>query len=313
MSTQAAVATIKKPGLFHFVASTFLPSSWKVVEPKVKRNKKQILLYILSKLALYYVLFCPLVLMPFYNTAIFHPCVSGSFNDTDVDGSIGKNMFFKSADGTRLHGWYFPQANSRKTVLLSHGNAGNLTQRKGVIKMLLATGASVFIYDYRGFGLSRGSVSVNGSCEDGIAAFDYLVKELKIPANSIVLYGESLGTGISGQIASKRKCAGVVLQSAFRSIPLFAREKFPLFSVYPDWSYPFNNLDTLSYVKGEHPNLLILHGKNDALIPSKNASSLFEAASGNNKTLALLDDCGHNDVPEHISEEAYRALKTICN
>ncbi len=313
MSTQAAIATNQKAGFMHFLTSTFLPSSWKVAEPKVKQSKKQISLQILSKLALYYIFFCPLVSMPFYNTAIFHPCVLGSFNDTDVDGIIGKNTFFKSADGTRLHGWYFPQANSKKTVLLSHGNAGNLTQRKGVIKMLLATGASVFIYDYRGFGLSRGAVDVNGSCEDGIAAFDYLVKELRIPASSIVLYGESLGTGISGQISSKRKCAGVILQSAFLSIPLFAKEKFPLFSVYPNSFYPFNNLDTLSYVKGEHPKLLILHGKNDALIPPHNAKDLFEAASGNNKTLALLDDCGHNDVPEHLTVEAYTALKKICN
>lgn len=314
MDTQAAaLGSNQKTGFLRFIKAFFLPPSWKIEKQTEQLSKKQIAIRLLQKLTLYYLLFCPLVAMQFYTNCIFHPLVLGDFSNSKIDGITGQNIFFKSSDGTRLHGWYFFQPKARKTVLISHGNAGNLTHRRDLVNLLLATGASVFIYDYRGFGLSKGSPGVNESCNDGIAAFDYLNKSLKTPASSIVLYGESLGTGISAQIASKRTVSGVILQSAFRSLPQIAREKMPLFAIYPDAIFPVNTLDTLQFVRGEHPPLLIIHGKDDALISDKNAEELFKEASGSNKTLAICPQAGHNDVYAKLTEEAVSALHKFCN
>lgn len=313
MSLQISTLKTNKSSTFlSYLAAPFLPSSWKVKVSTEKLTKKEVIGRVLTIVALYYAMFCPLVAMPIYNSCIFHPYVLGNFYDTTAGGVKAENRFFKSADGTRLHGWYFPRQNAKKVVLLSHGNTGNITHRIGLVNKILATGASVFAYDYRGFGLSSGTPGVNESCADGVAAFDYLNKTMKIPAESIVLYGESLGTGISAQIACKRKCAGVILQSPFRSIPLLAREKMPLFSVYPDALYPINKLDTLSFVKENHSPLLILHGQKDAIVAEKNAEELYSSASGK-KQLVVIANAGHNDILENLTDEAVMALNKFCN
>lgn len=297
---------------FRYVMAPFFPSEWKNSALEIRRTTPQKIKYSLTKVGIYYLLFSPLVAMPFYNTCIFHPYVCGDYQLSDIGGVKKQDAFFTNAHGTRLHAWYFEKPGAKKTVLVSHGNAGNLTHRGDLIKMLLESGASVFIYDYSGFGLSKGSPTVDGCCEDTIAAYDYLAKEKKLAADSIVLYGESIGTAFTCQLAQKRPSAGIILQSAFQSLPQIAAEKLPLISVYPRQIYPVNQLDSLAFVKGEHPPLLLIHGEKDDLIPEHNAEDLFKAASGI-KSIIRLPKAGHNDVPYHITYEGWRALTKFCN
>jgi len=295
---------------FRYVFAPFFPSEWalKSVEPKgftVSKVKRGIF-----KLFIYYLLFSPMIAMPFYNTCIFHPFMAGDFDLKEIAGVKKQDVFFSTAGGSRLHGWLFSQKGAKKTVLVSHGNAGNLTHRTDLIALLLRSGASVLIYDYRGFGRSQGQASVNGCCDDALAAYDFLSKDLHVPSDQIVLYGESIGTGFTAQLSAKRPCAGIILQSAFKSLPEIALEKLPYMSIYPTCFYPINNLNTISILGGVHPPLLLIHGKQDAIIPYHNAQDLFQAATGA-KQLVSLPKAGHNDITSNVNPELLSALSKI--
>lgn len=291
-----------------YLFAPFLLSEWRKAAAEAKPatklgNLKQTVL----KLSFYYILFSPLVAMPFYNTCIFHPFMCGDYELAELEGVKKQEAFFFNSEKQRLHGWFFAKPGATKTVLLSHGNAGNLTHRNDLCKQLLQSGASVFIYDYAGFGKSEGSPTVDGCCRDAVAAFDYLNKTLKIPASSIVLYGESIGTAISCQLAAKRPCGALILQSGFQSLPQIAGEKIPVFFIYPRNIFPCNQLDSLAYLKGKHPPLLLIHGEADNIIPPHNSEDLYKAASGE-KYLVKLPKAGHNDVPFNLTFECMSAL-----
>ena len=298
--------------VFHYVMAPFYPSTWQKSAPDKSGLTPEKVRQALLKACIYYLIFSPLIAMPFYNNCIFHPFMTGNYAVSQIAGVKKQDVFFQNASGTRLHGWYFAKPGAKKTVLLSHGNAGNITHRQDLCTLLLSAGASVFIYDYSGFGLSRGSATIDGCCQDATAAFDYLTNTLKVPANQIVLYGESVGTGFTCQLAARRPCAAVILQSAFQSLPQIAYEKMPLICIYPRFLYPVNPLDSLSYVRGQHPPLLLIHGKQDKLISCGNSQNLFDAASGE-KYLFTLPNAGHNDVPYNQTDECLVALSRFLH
>lgn len=264
------------------------------------------------KSGLYYFFFSPLVAMPFYNTCIFHPFVCGDFGLREIDGIKKQDAFFMNDEKTRLHGWFFEKPQAKKTVLVSHGNAGNITHRIELVKILLESGASVFIYDYSGFGLSHGSPAVDSCCSDSISAYDYLTKIRGISPDKIVLYGESIGTAFSCQLALKRPCSKIILQSSFQSLPQIAAEKMPLFRVYPPGIFPVNQLDTLGFVKGKHPPVLFIHGQKDTIISPGNSEELYRASSGR-RFIARLPLAEHNDVPMKLSKECRSLLRSFLN
>lgn len=312
----------KKPSVFaalgrayRYIMAPFLPSEWKRMQTDFiedKRTPAQKVRASLLKLSLYYVIFSPLVAMPFYNTIIFHPFMTGDYDVKEMDGIKKQDVFFYNQNKQRLHAWYFKNPKASKTVFISHGNAGNLSHRAMLVRLLLLTGASVFVYDYGGFGLSRGSAGVDSCVADSLAAYDCLNKTLQVPASSIVLYGESIGTAMTVQVASKRPCASVILQSGFQSLQQIACEKVPVFHVYPSGIFPCNKLDTLSYVKGKHPPILFIHGQLDKIIPAHNSDDLFKAAS-EPKFHVKLEKAGHNDIVENMSYQCLAALSKFLH
>lgn len=296
----------------NYVLAPFRASEWKKSIRESKGFNKQEAKKTVLLLSIYYVLFSPLVAMPFYNTCLFHPYVTGDYGISEIAGVKKQDVFFENANHNKLHAWYFAKPGAKKTILFSHGNAGNITHRTEILKLLLNSGASVFIYDYSGFGLSKGSPSVDGCINDAVAAFDTMQNKLKIDPSSIVLYGESLGTGMTSQLASQRNCSSIILQSAFSSLPEIAREKMFVFRVYPDFLYPVNKLNTKAYVKGNHPPLLIIHGVKDNIIPVHNADEIY-AASSEKKSIVKLPEASHNDVPDHSNFEMGSKLAELLH
>lgn len=256
-----------------------------------------------------YLLFSPRIAKGLYNAMLFRPYrfPEGDYQSGHIDGVSYEDVYFNSLDGTKLHGWFFSQPNARYTILMSHGNTGNIAGRPNLISGLLKTGANLFIYDYRGYGRSEGTPTVSGVIEDGCSAFDHLVNEKKIPANEIVLYGESLGVAISCQISARRKAQGMILQSGFASLPRIGREHMPLMHLYPSILFPQPLLDNISVLKKEHPPLLIVHGHKDAVVPFLHGQELYKAASGK-KFLVEFPDCEHSDIPTNASEKFVTAM-----
>lgn len=259
---------------------------------------------------LLYLLLLPVWSMPIYNMILFHPFKDGFFNATGVGPYPIEKAYFPSRNGTKLNCWYIKRDGARDTVLISHGNAGNLTHRSLLMKNLLDLGVSVFIYDYAGYGQSEGSPSLPGVVDDGIGAFDYLVNTLKIAPEHIIIMGESIGTGVSCQVSVARKCKALILQSAFTNLRDVGRSKIWWLKLYPDALFPSQMLDSAQVLNKEHAPLLILHGQQDQIIPIDNCRSLFAQAT-ESKRMVEMPNCGHNDMGGNDADAYTNALKSF--
>jgi len=126
-----------------------------------------------------------------------------------------EDVWFTAADRTRLHGWYFEKQNwpDAGTVIYFHGNGGNITNVGWLAQSLAKRGFNVLLFDYRGYGVSEGkAMDESGLYLDGEAALYYVVTEKHIPPNRIVLYGQSLGTTVATETATRCTCGALILE-----------------------------------------------------------------------------------------------------
>lgn len=257
----------------------------------VARNLILAFLLLLS----FYCAISPVVAMPLYDKMLFFPTKQFETDFDNLAGFAKEDSTFTSANGSKLHAWYIPVPHSRGTVIINHGNAGNISYRVPLMELFLKQKLSVLAYDYQGYGKSEGTPSIDHVCEDGLAAYDFLTKECGVESKKIIVYGESLGGGVASYIAANRKVEAIILQSAFSSLPHIARLKMPLMRFYPNFFFPKNCMDSASLLSVEHAPLLIVHGENDTIIPVSEAHKLFDAAVEPRK-LVTIENANHNDM-----------------
>ncbi|HVS16061.1 MAG TPA: alpha/beta hydrolase [Thermoanaerobaculia bacterium] len=210
-------------------------------------------------------------------------------------GVPARDVWFPSADGTRLHGWWMPTRRARGTVLYCHGNAGNITNRIGAYRLLQRARLNVFAFDYRGYGRSEGRPSEEGVMADARAAYDVLVSELDEVPERVLLFGHSLGGAIAIDCALHRRAVGLVTQSTFTDVREMARVRFPSVPLHLVARNQFRSLDKVHRL--ELPKLFI-HGAADETIPIVLGRRLFERAAAP-KEWYEVPHAGHNDVPRH--------------
>jgi fermentation-respiration switch protein FrsA (DUF1100 family) len=179
-----------------------------------------------------------------------------------------------------------------------HGNAGNLTHRFLPIREITAAGSSVLMLDYRGYGKSAGSPSEQGLYADADAAYLYLLDH-GYSARHIVLQGESLGTAAAVDLASRKECAGVVLEAAFTSGSDMANRVLPVIG-----PLLFRGFDSKRKIAKTRAPLLFFHGDRDDIVPLKLGRSLFEVAAAP-KWFIEIPGAGHNDLVERAGS-SYR-------
>ncbi len=218
-----------------------------------------------------------------YRRMIFAP-VKCDAGDADVVFASGKNT---------LHGVFHRQPGSRYTVIFSHSNWGNIHEWQRLAKQLHSCGVQVFAYDYRGYGASTGVPSVKGLCQDGVAAYDYLVNVEKIPANQIVLFGSSLGTGVTSAIARARPCAGIILHAAFSSLRNLVLDMMPATRYLPQVLFFRPKFDNAAILKELRTPLLLVHGEYDEMADPSHAQAIYAASANSNKTLVILPGAAH--------------------
>jgi hypothetical protein len=230
------------------------------------------------------------ILMLFENSLIFFPSKypDGYWEPTDVDF---EDVHFASTDGTKLHGWHFPQDDPNYVILFCHGNAGNITNRVHAATQLREKlGASVFVFDYRGYGKSEGKPNEKGVLADARAARTWLAEREKIAPEEIVLLGRSLGGAVAVDLAAKDGAKALLLQSTFTSIPDVGTFHYPWI---PRWLIR-TRLDSLSKIDNYQGPVFSSHGDDDTIIPYKFGKQLYEAASGE-KEFMTLEGFDHND------------------
>ena len=196
----------------------------------------------------------------------------------------------ETADGERVIAWYAKARAGQPTLLYFHGNAGSLETRNERFRRYMARGIGMFMMTYRGFGGSSGTPSEAANVADGQLAYDTLVASGVAPED-IVVYGESLGTGVAVQVAASRPVAGVVLDAPYTSMVDLARLHYPLI---PGRWFMTDRYETSRHIAGVTAPLLIIHGEADTIIPVEMGRELHALAQGP-KTLRTFPGAGHAD------------------
>ena len=225
---------------------------------------------------------------------------------TRVDpGTVGlkgvEELSFKRGGDVRLLAWYAKASPGQPTFLYFHGNAGNLAGREDRIKAFQNAGYGVLMMSYRSYGGSTGAPSEKANISDGLYLVDWLKSEAGDPAR-IVLYGESLGTGVAVQVAAKRDVAGVVLDAPYTSLVDVARMAYPFVPVGPFLTERYRSDLHISRINAP---LLILHGARDSVIPVSFGRALFEMAQ-HPKKLVVFPQGSHSDLYSHGALDAVR-------
>jgi len=224
-----------------------------------------------------------------------------------VIGLPWEDVYFTTKDNITLNGWYFKKPQASSTVIFAHGNAGNISDRLFKIKFFYDLGLNVFIFDYRGYGKSKGRPSEAGIYQDAQSAYDYLQARGDVNMKNIILYGASLGGTVVIDLATHRSSALLVVESSFSNALDMARIFYPFVPLF-FLSLKFNSIDK---VRGLAVPKIFIHSPEDQVVPFWIGQKLFEAASEPKEFLKIHG--GHNDgsitVEPSAGAEFIRILK----
>ncbi|MBD2175692.1 alpha/beta fold hydrolase [Pseudanabaena sp. FACHB-1998] len=210
-----------------------------------------------------------------------------------------ENIRLTTNDNVNLDAWFVPARDNdligKGVILFCHGNGGNISNRISYLPIFRELGLATFLFDYRGYGKSEGNPSEIGTYKDVEAAWKYLTQERKIPAQKIIIYGESLGGSIASYIAEttqqdpNNKAAGLILASTFTSISDRASEIYPFLPIRLLSRYAYNSIERLPNIKIP---VLIMHSTEDEIIPFQHGDRNFQVANEPKKLVKLRGD--HN-------------------
>ncbi len=215
-------------------------------------------------------------------------------------GLAYEDVEFVAEDGTRLHGWWIPHPAARGTILYCHGNGLNIAHRVGLCRDLRGLGANVFIFDYRGYGRSRGRPGEKGTYRDARAAFEVVRARHGDSDNPPVLvYGASLGGAIAAQLALDKPVRGAVFEASFSSVADVGRRLYPWLPVR---LIARNRYEADRRVAQLTVPKLFAHSSDDRLIPFDLGRKLYEAAAEPKQFFTLTgphDEAGWNNTPAY--------------
>jgi fermentation-respiration switch protein FrsA (DUF1100 family) len=201
-----------------------------------------------------------------------------------------EEVTFPADDGTVLTGWFVPADVSDKIILFCHGNAGNISHRLEYIRIFNALGHSIFLFDYRGYGKSEGRLSEIGTYQDALGAWNFLVNAKGFQPESIIIYGRSLGGAIASRLAQVRSPAALVLDSVFTSVKALGSQLYPYLPIR--WLSRYN-YNTVQHIEKVTCPVLIIHSRNDDIVPFEHGKKLFEALIPPKKFLEISGS--HNE------------------
>ncbi|MGH9881717.1 MAG: alpha/beta hydrolase, partial [Pyrinomonadaceae bacterium] len=197
-------------------------------------------------------------------------------------------------DGVSLHGWFFPNhaGPPAATVIFFHGNGGNITNVGWVGERLALRGMDVLVFDYRGYGLSDGEAEDEEALyADADAAYEFLMTQ-QVQPESVVLYGQSLGTVAAVDLASRRRSGALILESGVSSASDMASSVLPWLPRQLHF-LGRNRFESARKLRQVKCPVLITHGDPDTTIPTDHARALFAAANERRK-LMIFPGAGHN-------------------
>jgi len=208
----------------------------------------------------------------------------------------------RSADGETLVAWYLPPRAERPVVLYFHGNAGALAYRVERFRAFAGDGLGLLALSYRGYGGSTGRPTEDGLIADGEAAYAYLAA--RHTSARIVVWGESLGTGVAVAVASRHAVGRIVLESPFTSAADVGARVYWFLPVQRLMKDPFRSDQRIGKVTAP---LLIMHGARDTVVPIDLGEKLFSLAN-EPKQFVRFAEATHADLDQHGALVAFRAF-----
>jgi fermentation-respiration switch protein FrsA (DUF1100 family) len=208
----------------------------------------------------------------------------------------------ETADGEKVIAWHVPARGERLVVIYFHGNGGALAHRAGRFAALVADGTGLLALSYRGYGGSTGRPSEAGLIRDGDAAYRF--GAARYAAERLVLWGESLGTGVAVALAAERPVGGMILEAPFASAADLGAMAYPFLPVRLLMKDQFRSDEKIGAVCAP---VLVLHGGRDHVVPIAQGERLFALVRGRKKFVRFADG-GHNDLDVHGALDAARAF-----
>jgi len=275
-----------------------------------KKPFRRRLLSLLFTILVAYLLVLGLIRV-FESRLIFFPNYPGRLDgDRHPRGLNVEDVWLTASDGVKLHAWWIPDNKARFTFLAFHGNASNIANHAPTYEFLHGTHVNVFALEYRGYGRSDGKPSESGVYRDAEAAYEYLVNSKGIDRKAIISFGQPLGTAVATHLATHRQVAGVVLEAPFPSASRVARKIF--------WFLPgvslltYGQFDTRVWLKEIHAPVLIVHCRQDPVIPFQFGQEAYDEALPPKNFLQINGYC--HEESSLIAPTQYRtALQEFLN
>ena len=231
---------------------------------------RRIFLYVFFLLAILYASVCTYMYI-FQRNFLYHPYKNNYLRGEKLNVDF-KEISVPSTEGINLKAWFYKNPQNKYTVLFFHGNAGELGNRIYKLNELKNLNLNYLIISWRGFSGNKGSPTEQGLYSDARSALEWLEKN-NISKNKIILYGESLGTGVAVEVAQNQKFAGIILESPYTSIVDTAKIYYPYLPV--DLILKDKYL-SLKKIKNINSPILIMHGGADRIIPIAMGKKLFD-------------------------------------
>ncbi len=202
-----------------------------------------------------------------------------------------REAVLSTEDGLSLLSWYLPPRPGRPVILYFHGNGGHIGYRVERLLRFAREGYGVLMPEYRGYGGNPGTPSESGFYADARAALAFLEHE-GVASNRLVLYGESLGSGVAVELAARHEVAGLILEAPFTSVAEVAQWHFPY---VPAARMVIDRFDSRSRIGRVSAPILVLHGERDRIVPVRFGRALFDAAP-EPKEGWFVPEAGHEDL-----------------
>jgi fermentation-respiration switch protein FrsA (DUF1100 family) len=230
---------------------------------------------------------------------LFQPSRGDPGPPPTLQGIPGRVLTLTTADGIDIQAWWYPiegagdAASTAPSILLLHGNAGDISHRTSLADGLLAEGLSVLLLEYRGYGGSEGKPSEEGLHQDASAGWAFLSQEVGDPGRIVVL-GRSMGAAVAAHLAAVHPLGGLILESAFTSLAEIGQSVYPFLPrfLFTRLGPTFN---TRRWVGRTNAPLLVIHGMEDEVVPLRMGREVFEAGAEPREWFGV-PGAGHNDV-----------------
>ena len=214
------------------------------------------------------------ILFIFQRNLMYHPNENNYFGDK-LEVNIEK-VNVKTSDNINLLGWFHKKdLNKFKTIVYFHGNAGTLENRIHKLNHFKDMEVNFLIIAWRGFNGNEGKPSENGLYIDGISAVNWIIDQ-GVKEEDIILYGESLGTGIATELAQHKNYAAVILETPFTSMSDAAQKIYPYIPVS---LLIMDKYENKNKIKNINIPVLIMHGEQDTIVPFSMGKKIFQLAN----------------------------------